>query len=332
LEQIKFYDFRRLYYTAFSRAQNFLLLTAPEKSGRGANPSSAFNTSYQALPQWNDTRINLAALPLATVKRVILKQQYSFTSDLTVYENCAEQYRFFRELDFAPVRRNAILFGTLIHQTIEDIHKAVLRGEQGRLSADQIQGWFDVNYAQLTRRERLYLSPISRDNALEHVLRYFQRAQGDWAYIRQAEVDVSLVKDEYILLGKIDLIAGEGDTVELVDFKSEKKLNVNDPKDRKRLEQYKRQLEVYAHIVEERLGLAVSRTHLYYTGETSGSPYITFTKDTRAIGQTIATFDAVVHRIETRDFAIPARPAKLCQECDMRHYCDAKNWTFRSES
>lgn len=29
--------------------------------------------------------------------------------------------------------------------------------------------------------------------------------------------------------------------------------------------------------------------HLYYTGET-GNPYITFTKDNRAIGKTVAAF------------------------------------------
>ncbi|MEI2715478.1 MAG: hypothetical protein V9E98_00510 [Candidatus Nanopelagicales bacterium] len=55
---------------------------------------------------------------------------------------------------------------------------------------------------------------------------------------------------------------GEGNTVELVDFKSEKKLDVNAPKDRLKLDRYRRQLEVYAHLVEERTGQKVSKTHL----------------------------------------------------------------------
>lgn len=41
--------------------------------------------------------------------------------------------------------------------------------------------------------------------------------------IKQAEVDVSLVQPEYIIEGKIDLIKGADGTVELVDFKSERK-------------------------------------------------------------------------------------------------------------
>jgi len=145
-------------------------------------------------------------------------------------------------------------------------------------------------------------------------------------------VDVSLVKEHYILVGKVDLITGQHDTVELVDFKSERKLDVNDPKDREKLNQYHRQLEVYAHIVEQRTGQKISKTHLYYTSEEAGNPYITFTRDSRSIEQTIQTFDTVVSRIEARDFAILARPPKLCKECDMRHYCDAKNWKFRSNN
>ena len=45
----------------------------------------------------------------------------------------------------------------------------------------------------------------------------------NWDTIKDAEVDVSLVKPDYIIEGKIDLIKGAGNTVELVDFKSEKK-------------------------------------------------------------------------------------------------------------
>ena len=330
LTQMKYYDFRRLYYTAFSRAQNLLVLTASEKEGRGRTPSAYFQDYYQGLPSWRDPALRLAELPLEKVKHANLKREYSFTSHITVYENCAEQYRFFRALDFAPVRRNAILFGTLVHQTIEDIHRTVLRSELQRLSENQIHAWFDNNYAQITKRERVYLSPVARNLAVEQVLHYYRRQNGDWSRIRQAEVDVSLVKEHYILTGKVDLITGQNGTVELVDFKSERKPDVNDLKDRDKLNQYQRQLEIYAHIVEQRTGQKISKTHLYYTSEEAGNPYITFNRDGRSSEQTIKTFDTVVGRIEARDFAIPARPPKLCRECDMRHYCDAKNWKFRS--
>jgi len=325
LDHIKNFDFWRLFYTAFSRAQNLLMLAAQEKQGRGKSPSKYFERLFYELPSWRD--VDLSALTYEAVKQINLKREYSFTSHITVFENCAEQYRFFKELEFAPIRESPMLFGTLVHQTIEDIHKAVLRGEEGTITFDAIKGWFSANYAMLSKKERVYLAPTSQQAALLHVLRYFERENGHWDRIKEAEVEISLIKDQYILKGSVDLIRGEHDTVEIIDFKSEKKPDME--KDRDRLRQYQHQLEVYAHLVEERTGQKVSRMHLYYTGEDGGNPYVSFSKDDRAIGKTIARFDDIVARIERQDYQIAARPAKLCLSCDMRAYCDNKNWKFR---
>jgi DNA helicase-2/ATP-dependent DNA helicase PcrA len=173
----------------------------------------------------------------------------------------------------------------------------------------------------------VYLAPSSQQAAMQHVMRYYERENGNWDRIKEAEVEISLVKDQYILRGSVDLIRGKHDTVEIIDFKSEKKPDME--KDRSRIKQYQHQLEVYAHLVEERTGQKVSRMHLYYTGEDGGNPYVSFDKDDRAIGKTIAQFDDIVGRIERQDYQIAARPAKLCQNCDMRAYCDNKNWKFR---
>jgi DNA helicase-2/ATP-dependent DNA helicase PcrA len=329
LEYTKFFDFRRLYYTAFSRAQNLLVLTCQEVKGHGRTPSKYFEEYFYNVPDWRDKAFNVEDLPLESVKEVNLKKEYSFTSHLTLFENCAEQYLFFKELEFAPVRKNPILFGSLVHQTIEDIHKTVLQRKESQLSEEKISNWFELNYYFLSKRERVYLTPIVQNLALQHVLRYYRRHQHDWTMIREAEVDVSLVKDDYILKGSIDLVRGQGDSVEIVDFKSEKKLDVNAPKDKAKLDRYRRQLEVYAHIVEQRLGLEVTKTHLYYTGEESGSPYISWDKNKGSIETTINTFDETVKRIECKDFRIAERPEKLCLDCDIRFYCDRKNWNFR---
>lgn len=328
LDHIKNFDFWRLFYTAFSRAQNLLVLAAQERQGRGLarSPSKYFERLFYEMPSWRD--IDLSALTFDAVKQINLKREYSFTSHITVFENCAEQYRFFKELEFAPIRESPMLFGTLVHQTIEDIHKTVLRGEEGNLSREAIEGWFSANYVMLSKKERVYLAPSSQQAALLHVLRYYERENGNWDRVKEAEVEISLVKDQYILKGSVDLIRGEHGTVEIIDFKSEKKPDME--RDRDRLRQYQHQLEVYAHLVEERTGQKVSRMHLYYTGEDGGNPYVSFKKDDRAIGKTIARFDDIVARIERQDYRIAARPSKLCQNCDMRAYCDNKNWKFRN--
>ncbi len=326
LDRIKFFDFKRLYYTAFSRAQNLLVLATEERTGRGRSPSKYFADIWELLPSWRDEVFRPGLIEFDEVKEINLKRQYSFTSHIALFETCAEQYRFFRELEFTPVRASAQLFGTLVHQTIEDVHKAVLRGEEHVVTKDQVEEWFETNYHYLSRRERQYLNQLARRAALRQVDRYVSRERKNFDRLKEAEVDISMVKDTYILHGSVDLIRGEGDTVELIDFKAEKKPDM--VRDRERIQQYRRQLEVYAHLVEERTGEKVSRTHLYYTGEESGNPFISWDKDSKSIDRTIADFDKTVSRIEDRDYRMKSRPGKLCENCDARFYCDMKNWKF----
>jgi DNA helicase-2/ATP-dependent DNA helicase PcrA len=326
LDRTKFFDFRRLFYTAFSRAQNLLVLATEEKSGHGRSPTAYFAEEWNGLPHWRSPTFRPELTDFASVKEINLKRQYSFTSHIALFETCAEQYRFFRELEFSPVRASAQLFGTLVHQTIEDVHKAVLRGEPGIVTVDQVAAWFETNYYYLSRRERQYLNELSKAAALRHVQSYVKRERRHFDRLREAEVDISLVKDGYILSGSVDLIRGEGDTVELIDFKAEKKPDM--VRDRERLNQYRKQLEVYAHLVEERTGHRVSRTHLYYTGVDGGNPFVSWDKDSKSIDRTIADFDRIVGRIEALDYRMKARPGKKCEDCDMRPYCDMKNWKF----
>ncbi|MGR6544842.1 ATP-dependent DNA helicase [Paenibacillus tundrae] len=324
IEKTKYYDFWRLYYTAFSRAQNLLVLTCqehtPRAKGERRAPSKYFRSLYDQIPYYSDVPFILENILFERIKDANLKNEYSFTSHISLFENCAVQYRFFKELEFSPVRHNATLFGMLVHQTIEDIHKSVLKNEEHLISCDQIESWFNKNYKYLTKKERVYLAPQIQAVALNQILNYVERQEGKWSRIKEAEVDVSLVKENYILKGTIDLIQGENGTVEIVDFKSEKKPDLFHERDK--LERYRRQLEVYAHLVEERTGQVVSKLHLYYTGEKDSNPYVTFKKNTKSIDQTIEAFDKIVNRIEQKEFKQIERPAKICLECDMRFFCD----------
>ena len=323
LEQTKHYDFQRLFYTAFSRAQNLLLLTCQEKTtGSWQAPSKYLKKVYNQACPWHSNKFQVKQLTLETIKTVDLKKEYSFTSHITVFENCARQYKFYRDLGFAPIRRNPILFGTVVHQTIEDIHKAVLRGEEQIVNEEQIEHWFNSNYTQISRQERLYLSSGGQKAALDHVQKYAHREKRTWDRLRETEVEVSLVKDAYLLKGHVDLIRGEDDTMEIVDFKSEKKPDID--REREKVSRYRRQLEVYAHIIEGRTGHKISKMHLYYTGVDDGNPYISFNKDEHSIDRTMEDFDGIVERIENKDFEIVSRPEGLCRNCDMKAYCDEK--------
>jgi DNA helicase-2/ATP-dependent DNA helicase PcrA len=212
-----------------------------------------------------------------------------------------------------------MMFGTLVHQTIEDVHKAAISGKTELITKDNIEAWFNANYASLKSAESFDLAEPQKKAALGQVQRYVEKRKGDWSSIRRAEVDVSLVKEDYIIEGTIDLIRGEGDTVEIVDFKSEKK--PDETKNADRIERYRQQLQVYAHIVEERTGLRVSRMNLYYTGDESDSPQISFPYREEAVEETIRQFDDTVHRILNKEFTACDKDARVCNECDFRHFC-----------
>ena len=65
----------------------------------------------------------------------------------------------------------------------------------------------------------------------------------------KAEEEINLVLPEYILQGVIDLVEGEGDTVEIVDYKTGPKPNIEGHPER--VEHYKKQLEIYAICISQ---------------------------------------------------------------------------------
>ncbi len=318
-ENTKFFDFWRLYYTAFSRAQDLLILTCDENK---RTPSKYFSDVYEELQSVESPLFDLKEFDFKSVKKVNLKDTFSFTSHITVYETCALQYKFYKELEFMPVRENAMVFGTLVHETIEDIHRAAIRSEEHLITTDNITQWFENNYTSLIKSEHTYLAEPQRMAALNQVLRYAERQSGKWDMIKQAEVDVSLVQADYIIEGKIDLVKGKDGTVEIVDFKSERKPDME--RMRQRLEHYRRQLQIYAYLIEQRTGQKVSKMHLYYTGEENGNPMISFPYTKSAIEGTVAAFDDTVHKILRKEFNHCADNPQTCKNCDFRFYCQNK--------
>lgn len=322
LESIKRFDFWREYYVAFSRPQNLLVVTGElDKNGR---MGKTFDDITTDLLDWRDRAFVPTKLHLEKIKKSSIQSDYAFTSDILLYENCPTQYMALRYLGFAPHRQAATMFGSLVHQTIEDVHKCSLRGEE--ISEGKLEGWFNANYNSLSLSMKTYLDSVRREAALNQVKRYYERNAQQFGNLVAAEYDVSIPANGYILRGVIDLVRGQGDTVEIVDFKTDRKPGVNNPDDMKRLSNYHRQLEVYAHIVEKKFGKKVSRLHLYYTRADSESPYVSWDYAEQSVQKTMQTFDDIVGRIEARQFSNDGvrKCTQLCDNCDMRFYCHYK--------
>lgn len=314
---IKFYDFWRLYYTGFSRAENLLVLTCAEDK---RTPSKYMRSMYSEL---NDCfSIDYKGLNINSIKKSNVKDTYSFTSCVEVYNKCPIQYELLYGYDFSEVKKGSKLYGTIVHETIEDIHKAYMSGKGNEVNEEVIKDWFDDNYHTLSKNLFSYLTEANKIKALNEVLKYYRSQSDEFHKLRDAEVEVSLIRDKYIMKGCIDLIKGEGDTVEIVDFKSIKRPDRE--KDRELLATYKKQLEVYAYLVEKYHNVKVSKLHLYFTSQDSGKSTISFDKDDKSIAMTIQEFDDTVSKIQNNVFDRRCNDLRTCSTCVMHPYCNLR--------
>src|SRR5207245_2693525 len=172
-------------------------------------PKGHFATIWQGLPQWPYVQKDLlASQRFALRDRMPVKKTYSFTGDLKIYETCPRQYQFFREYDFTPSRSAVIFFGLLVHQTIEEMHRIVLDGKLGTLDESRIRELFDRTFRFLCLSDVRPIGAAAREAAFRQVMNYFLQNQDEMKRVIETEVDVSLEKDGYILVGKVDLLLG----------------------------------------------------------------------------------------------------------------------------
>ena len=315
--RITLFDRMRLHYVAFSRPQKMLVLTAHEV------PKDHFAHIWQGLPQWPYVHRDLLAAQRFEVReRIPVKKNYSFTSDLKIYETCPRQYQFFREYDFTPSRSAVIFFGLLVHQTIEEIHRIALDGNLDMIDEPRIRGIFDRTFRFLTLSDVRPIGDRARDDAFKQVLNYFNQNRDEMSRMIQTEVDVSLEKDGYILSGKVDLLLGGDGKLELLDFKTSPR-----PKDSPELiAAYERQLCTYAHILERRHGRHVDRLLLYWTSEPrKQDALMVLPNNPGRVEEAGLYFDETVRRIQAREFAVTTTPeAAICKECDLKILCHAE--------
>ncbi len=119
LERMSSFDIMRMFYVALSRAKNLLVIN--HYKGQGQRISEPFRTILSG----EITRIpnfDTSFLPEAKEDIDELPKNYSYTSDYLLYQRCPRQYMIFRKYGFVASRSQTMFFGSLVHQTIEDLH------------------------------------------------------------------------------------------------------------------------------------------------------------------------------------------------------------------
>lgn len=307
------FDHARTFYVAFSRAQKLLILSS------SAQPKPIFSCIWEGLDQWPYVKKQtLLAQKFQSKAPFIPKKSFSLTSHINIYETCPRQYQFYKDLEFTPSRTGQIIFGTLVHATIEDLHRSIIDGEP--VNEKKIAADFEQNYKALVASGLRPLAKHQKSVAFNQILTYFHNNKDLLKRVIDTEVDVSVEKDDYIITGKVDLLLGKDNKLEVLDFKSQQRPKSSDTI----LERYSKQLNLYAYILRERYKKEPERLYIYWTAEDKRKDALMeIDYDPKLVEKVGSHFDSVAKCILNRNFEINNWPdkTKVCKECDFKFYC-----------
>lgn len=123
LERMAEFDAMRLFYVALSRAKNLLVIAHPRGRGQYINKpfQALLDGAFPRIPQ-----LDVTGLPAARLVEEEAPHSYSYTGDYLFYQRCPRQYMIFRKYDFAASRSQTMMFGSLVHRTLDDLHQLLI--------------------------------------------------------------------------------------------------------------------------------------------------------------------------------------------------------------
>jgi len=123
LDRITKFDNMRVFYVALSRAENLLILPQYTRA-KAATEEFKELIEHSSFKEIKDFKFSDIDKPEKKDKKIT--EIYSYTSDYMLYKRCPRQYMFLRKYQFAGSRTQTMMFGSLVHQTIEDLHHLLI--------------------------------------------------------------------------------------------------------------------------------------------------------------------------------------------------------------
>jgi DNA helicase-2/ATP-dependent DNA helicase PcrA len=332
---------RRLFYVALTRAKEQLFITGAKNCGgvREKKPSSFIAETGLAITAINQsTGDNLELLrdlkawqtpTPELIEPLILPDRFSF-SQLAAFSTCPLQYKFAFVLKIpAPVDKDNLIFGRVMHNVLHDFLEPLLAGQQTfqkslfgqsapktssfltkeRLLSIYEKRWQADGYETKDKRAGYYLKG-------KEILKAFFK---DWEQAPAQEVlflekSFSFKIGTDIIKGAIDRVDVLPDgTLEIIDYKTGHPKTAPLPYDDKR------QLILYQVFLEEFLGRKVSQLSYYYL---EGGYKVSFEAKDKEIEKLRQQINAEIALIKQGSF--PPKPSELCKYCDFNNICEFK--------
>jgi DNA helicase-2/ATP-dependent DNA helicase PcrA len=320
-------DERRIFYTAFTRSEKYLIMTGSHKQ---LNKDGGYNKRDYPIHPFveeldkkfisSDLKLerNSSGHPPRIIKDGIFPTSFS---QITTFDRCPHDYQLRHVYGFNAGVPAGFGYGTNIHNILNIIHNKYIRKKKV-MSDDEIDKLIDdvffLRYATDAIAENMKIG------ARRVIKNYIRIHKKDFNKILETEKRFEFVLDEAIISGQIDLIKkvdeeGILQEVEIIDFKTEK----NEDNDELYRIDYEKQLRLYALACLESLGLSPNKAVIHHLDKK-----LLFRKskvDIRKekLNETENQIKQSVTKILNKDFK--ANPSKLCKECDYKYLCSKKD-------
>lgn len=314
-DQRERFDFWRVFYTAFSRAKNLLVLTSIENRAGGKEiPARTFRPIYETIPYF--TEENFKNLDIDKNSDAQLKESFSYTRDILVYDECPLKYRFLREFEFATLKTNDISYGLLVHQSIEAINKQGIKNPDTIFDDEIVKDIIEKSSKVLYNSIRALIRKTDKERAFNVLKKYIEYIGNDWKNILSSEEKIYSIEENYLLEGIVDLILKRDGKIQLIDFKTGKFQGYES----KNFHIHKRQLEIYGYILKKKYLYEDIELYIYYVGDGDGS-IIKVESDEKSLELEKIEFDKIVKNILDRKFERTIFTEESCKRCEFVDYC-----------
>lgn len=310
--KIDIYDFYRLYYTGFSRAKNLLALTCIESQGDYKVPKPIFKKVYDELNDIRSENFKYHRLEIDKIDESKRKDIFSFTSHITLYEKCPLLYNFFRKYKFVEKSTREAIVGVLAHDTLEYINKNLKRNNL--ITVEEIKEEYYKNYNNILGQNIIKIDEKIISKLLENIIKYFTEYKNITSFIKENEIKISFIRDNYIIEGIADLVLEKDGEIEIIDFKTGRVTQD--------ISSYEAQLRIYAYLIGEKYKKTVKRARLFYINEREDRKLLEIDISQEAITETIKNFDIVTNKILNNYFSYEELKKERCENCFLRKYCE----------
>lgn len=133
LHKMANFDKMRVFYVGLSRAKLMTVLPFFDRGKQNTSEEFLKILEKEELPTLDTLNVN--DLPIAELEREDLGKNYSYTADYLSYQQCPRKYMVFKKYGFVPSRSQTMFFGSLVHQTIEDLHHLLITERKKKTQA-----------------------------------------------------------------------------------------------------------------------------------------------------------------------------------------------------